>query len=137
MVDNDYESNIEVTSFLELPIEIGTIGDYKRNKRVKRRPDKLKSNTPIVWVDDKNSKIGFADQNYSLIFDKSEIKLFSIQNILPAKGSGGAYLEVNFNDNSRSYAVLGGECKIFDNYKGELNKLTGLEVRMAPEYHDC
>jgi len=137
LIDSNYGSKIEISSFLELPATVSTSSDYKRNKRVKYRLEKLKSDTPIIWVDDINSKIGFADQTYCQVFEINEIKQFTIQNIRPAKGAGGAYLEINFADNSSSYSVLNGACKIFDDYKENIKALTGLEVNMAPEYHDC
>jgi hypothetical protein len=137
LIANNYESKIEVSSILELPLKIGTSGDYKRNERVKRRPPKLDSKHPVIWIDNKNSKIGFADQTYCQVFGKNEIRQLTIQNILPAKGAGTAYLMVDFVNNSRNLTVLSGECKIFDSYITQLNLLTGLEVNMAPEHHDC
>ena len=32
---------------------------------------------------------------------------------------------------------INGKCKVFNPYKDQLHKLTGLEVKMAPEHHDC
>ncbi|WP_378173039.1 hypothetical protein [Aquimarina sp. SS2-1] len=137
LIDRSYESIIEISSYLEFSDRVRTSGDYKRNNRVKRRPSILESKKPMIWIDDRNSRIGFADQSYSQTFKKDTIKQFTIQNILPAKGAGGAYLEINFKDNSKIYSVLNGACSVFDAYKERIEKLTGLEVKIAPEYHDC
>ena len=137
LIDEEYEKNMEISALLEISEKVSTLRDYKNNPRIKRRPSPIAAKHPVVWVDHKNAKIGFADTSYAQVFDQDEIKQLAIQNILPAKGPGGGYLEVRFADESRIYAILSGACHVFDAYKSRLEKLTGLTVHEAPPYHDC
>ena len=132
LVDEAYESAIEISASLEFSNGIRIGGNYKGDASVKRRPPKIESRQPIVWIDSKNSKIGFAGEKYSQVFDKNEIAQLSIHNTRPARGSGGASLLLTLIDNSK-YGIAGGEYQIFDSYKEQLEKLTGLTVVMAPE----
>jgi hypothetical protein len=137
LIDLEYEELMEVTSWIVLPLNINTSHDYKRIERIKRRPNKLPNNgLPIIWLDDKNNKIGFADDRHCQMFDKFEIESFTIQNILPAKGPGGGYLEISFKDNRDKYTILSGRCYDFDPFKKKISKLTMKEVLLGPEYHD-
>lgn len=140
LIDPEYEKEIEVSNYITIPRKIWTSSDYKANGNIKRRPMHLlpgNNDTPAIWIDNKNSKIGFADKTHCQVFNKSEIISFTIQNILPARGSGGSYLELNFKDKSQNYTVFTGMCHAFDSYKDKISELTGLEIEMAPEYHDC
>ncbi|WP_430409617.1 hypothetical protein [Kordia sp.] len=132
LIDEKYESIMEISSTIIINEEVKAVTDYKRNKRVKRRPKKLDTTLSMLWID---AKIGFADQSYCQVFDIDEIEHLTIYNVLPAKGSGGAYLEVNLIDNSR-LEVFSGTCYVFDVYKQHIEKLTNLKVKMAPEQDD-
>lgn len=140
LIDLEYEKEIEVSNYITIPKKIWTTSDYKRNENIKRRPMNLlpgNNDTPVIWIDNKNSKIGFADKTHCQVFNKPEIVSFTIQNVLPARGSGGSYLELNFKDEKQNYVVFSGACHAFDTYKDKISELTGLEIKMAPEYHDC
>lgn len=140
LIDSEYEKQIEVSSYITINEKISTSSDYKRNKNIKRRPINLLQNNndlPVSWMDNKNSKLGFADKTNCQVFDKSEIISFTIQNILPAKGGGAGYLELNLKDNSSGYAIFSGACHVFNLYKDKISKLTDFEIKMAPEYYDC
>lgn len=139
LVDTEYGNKMEVSNYITIHKEINTPSDYKKNKFIKFRPINLlpdNKNVPTVWIDNKNSKIGFADKTYCLIFDKKDILSCTIQNILPAKGSGGSYLILNLKDNI-TMGVFSGACNVFNSFNEKISSLTGLEVNMAPEYYDC
>ncbi|MEH0155571.1 hypothetical protein V6R21_15600 [Limibacter armeniacum] len=136
LINKHYEDMIEVSDVLLIDENIKVYADYKRNKKVKRRPPKLaQTPQPLIWVDRKNNCIGFADTKFCQVFDFKEVESLTIQNVLPAKGSGGAYLEINSGD--IKYVVASGKCHAFDNYKDKLEALLGLKVDKAPEYYDC
>lgn len=138
--DKAYEATMEISEVLLLEGPINTSTDYRRNKRIKLRPAKLKEHygeAPLLWLDRKNGKIGFAASYYCQVFDAAAIKKLVIQNILPAKGPGGAYLEVSFTDDSYNYSVLTGDSYVFDRYQASLQTLTGKEVSFASEYYNC
>lgn len=86
-------------------------------------------------MDIKNDSIGFAYKKYYQVFKRSQIKSFSIQNVLPAKGSGGGYLQINLSDNSYTN-IFSGKCHIFDEYVKKISGLTGIQVSIAEEYYD-
>lgn len=140
LIDEDYENAIEVSDFINLSEQTYVVGNYKKNPQVKRRPAKLNlkvGDKPAVWLDKKNGKIGFADKTRSKVEDIDAVESIAIQNILPAKGPGGAYLLLNFNTGRRSDAIMGGKSRVFDAVKEKLEQLTKLKVEMEPEYHDC
>ena len=138
--DEAYEAAIEISEYLLINERIISSADYKRNDKIKEKFASLKlknTNQPLVWIDNKNQKIGFADRSLFQIFDHSEIKSLTIQNVLPAKGGGGAYLEINFSENNNYQAIFSGNIYVFDKYRKALSELIKKEVLMAEEYYDC
>jgi hypothetical protein len=136
----EYEAKMVISDCLVFDIALGVSKDYKNNKRIKNRPAKITekyAQQPVIWVDNANNKIGFTAGNYSEIFGADSIKSFTIQNVLPAKGPGGAYLEVNLEDSSNGYAVYSGQSKSLDKFVNQIASLTQKEVKMGQEYHDC
>lgn len=137
LLNSEYENIMEVSSYLIMHESTSLALSYKRDQNVKRRPVNLfpnNNNSPVIWVDNKNSKIGFGDDTYALILDKVEITSLTIQDILPAKGRGGSYLMVDRKD-KKNITVFSGNCKVYN--WDEISRLTGLDVHVAPEYHDC
>lgn len=135
-----YEERIVISDFLKLDGNVRISEDYKRNKRVKRRPEQLNQqfeNHSVIWIDNTNEKIGFSSNNFSQVFDINEIKLFHIQNILPAKGGGGSYLELIMENQKYNYSILTESCHFFDKYAKDIKKLTRKDVIFGKEYHDC
>lgn len=139
LIDPEYEARMVVSSFLVLDGETGIGEDYKRNSRVKRRMPGLGGelkNRALIWMDDVNGKIGFAGGAFAMVYDKEEIGAFCIQNILPAKGPGGAYLELVL-ENRQRYAVFSAHCHFFDQYAEKIRHLTGMELSFGREEADC
>lgn len=140
LVYKNYEAKITISDYLILEGNIGISGDYKRNRRVKRRPQKIIEkfdNQTLIWIDDVNFKIGFSSSNFSHVFDSKDIKSFFIQNILPAKGGGGSYLELLLEDQQYNYSIFTECCYFFDKYSERIMKLTNKEVNFGQEYYDC
>ncbi len=140
LIDNNYETKITISNYLILEGKIGISEDYKRNRKVKRRPQKIidQFNTQtVIWTDDVNCTIGFSSGNFSQVYDREEIKSFCIQNILPAKGSGGSYLELILENQKNNYAIFSEHCHFFDKYSESIKKLTNKELIFGQEYPDC
>lgn len=139
LVDQDYEKAIEVSDFFFLNEQIEIIGNYKKDPQVRRRPEKLNlkaGDKPVVWLDNKNGRLGFADKTRCKVEALNTIESFAIQNILPAKGGGGAYLIIKLNS-GKSYEVIRGKCYSLDFLQEKLAQMTNRPVGMEPEYHDC
>lgn len=140
LIDLEYENKISVDEFLVFEEDFSNIGNYKTNPNVKRIPEKiidLFSNKSGIWIDDLNNKIGFVDKNQSQCFDLSNIKNISIQNVAPAKGGGGCYLELHLNDDKSSFSILEGNYKELDKYANQIQKITDKTLVFNEEYHDC
>lgn len=139
LLNPEYEENMEISGYLTIDEEMVAVCDdseYKNDDSIKYRPKGLPQNTtPIIWMDKKNSKIGFADKKYSKIFDLSDVEHIDILNILPAKGSGGSNMGLRFRNGDFSY-VFFSHCHFFDSYREKIEKLTGLSVT-AGECYDC
>ncbi|GEM_PF-3175968 len=144
LVNEAYESVIEVSDYLLLKDDVSLYADYKYYHYPKRRPPQLDSlfgNKNIIWRDDANGKIGFADAQRSIVLDNSLIKSFTMENLIPAKGGGGAELIVDLNDESitgyRYMYTFKGEYRSMNEYAGKLQSVTGKEILFPPEYSDC
>ena len=139
LIDEAYESKIEISEMLEItkPVKIRT--SYKTSKSIKRRPPIIKSEFATVWIDKKNGKIGFADLEYSRVLDIDDIAHFKLSNIQPARGAGGARLIVELKDESLKYntsLLLFGRYQVFDAFLDRIQWLTGFKVIVAPESRD-
>jgi len=139
LLDNSaYESVMEVSSFLLITEEVSTGHQYRQNSTIKRRPSALPGNKAVVWADERNAVLGFADAGFCQTFPLADIEELRIQNVLPAKGPGGGYLSVALRGApDKAYAVMKGKCRVFDRYAAQLQRLTGRPLRFAPEWHDC
>src|SRR5690606_15317270 len=139
LIDSDYESEIEVSEMIILAEQTYIMGNYKKDAQIKRRPEQLNlqlGDKPVIWLDKKNGKIGFADKTRSRVQSIDEVDSFAIQNILPAKGAGGAHLLMKLTG-GRSFEVMQGKCHSFDSLKEKIARMTNSSVEMEPEYHDC
>ncbi len=140
LVNKDYEDKMEVSKYLILKKGIHFQGLYQRNSRIKRTPPKLEllcGGKPAIWLDNKNGKIGYAANGLAHILGSSEIVDIKIQNTLPAKGAGRADMELNLKTEEYNYAVFSGNCKDFDSYVDEIEKVTEKKVIFLPETMDC
>jgi len=141
LLDNKtYEELMVISRFLLFKGNVKMFGDYRKNKNIKNRPEKIKlqfKDNTIIWVDDKNKKIGFSSNNIAELFDIDEINSFCIQNILPAKGSGGAYLEIITNTKKYNYPIFNEACNFFDKYTLRIEEITGKKVAFGKECYDC
>jgi hypothetical protein len=138
--DDDYEKRLVVSEFVSLPESVSIAGHWRYDKRIKRRPPNLShysADGPVIWVDKENSKIGFADSQFSKVYELGEIERLTIFNTLPAKGGGRARLTLTLAENKGEEEVFVAECRGFDSHKDDIAALTGLEVTYGPEDHDC
>ncbi|WP_434036052.1 hypothetical protein [Formosa sp. 4Alg 33] len=139
LTDKEYEARIDISEALPLQGDLEVSKDYMKNERITYRPRAVSErfmDQPVIWTDVKNDKIGFSAHGYAELFNLDEIESFSIQNMLPAKGSGGAYLEVLLI-NKTKHTVFSGRFKTFDTYKEDLERVTHKPVTFAKEYYDC
>jgi hypothetical protein len=140
LIDEQYESELVVSDFLIFYEKSHMPGDYKNNKKVKRRPQKITDqfqDKTVVWRDDLNHKIGFACGDFSQVYDQEEIKSLVIQNVLPAKGGGSGDLELVLEQGVNHYRILSGKCYYFDTYAQALKQLMQKELAFGDEYYDC
>jgi hypothetical protein len=140
LINLEYENKISVDKFIVFEEDFSNIGNYKTNPNVKRIPEKiidLFSNKSGIWIDKINNKIGFADKKQSQIFEIESIKNIAIQNVAPAKGGGGCYLELHFNDDKSSFSIFEGNYKELDIHTIKIQELTDKTVIFNAEYNDC
>ena len=141
LIDQAYEDSMVISAYELLPGGARVSEDYKRNSKIKRRPKKITDqfqDKPVIWVDERNNKIGFSSRFFSQVFDAKDIKTIRIQNILPAKGSGESSLELELENPQDQYTiVMKGDCHAFDSYGDKIKALTGKGVIFEIEYYDC
>ncbi len=140
LIDEAYEAGIQVSDYVILPEKIYIQGNYKKNKRVKRYPQKLAEITEgrvVIWYDQPNKKIGFAGNKKCQVFDEDEIESIGIANTLPAKGAGRADLTLEMKEREYNNDLLSGSCYAFDKSVHDIQKITGKEVQFLPESMDC
>lgn len=117
LVDDSYETVIEVSDYVNLDDDVHPYGNYKRDKFIKRRPpavSELCGKQPVVWLDERNSKTGFAGKDHAFIYDTEAIERIAIQNVLPAKGAGYSELKLELKNKSLSRSVFMATCRAFD-----------------------
>lgn len=141
LLENEsYEKEMSIDQVISLSPSIRTPDDYKRNPDTKRRPPKLdiayKKKT-VIWKDEQNKKIGFADQFHTQIFELQNVKSFSVENMLPAKGGGMGYLNIQFHKGKSDRCILTGDCHAMDGIADQLTELSGKPVTFLPEYYNC
>lgn len=139
-----YEDVMEVSDYLLLKSDVNLSGNYKQYSYPKRRPpllDSLFGKKNIIWRDDVNNKIGFASDSLSFVLDKKDIYKFSIDNLIPAKGSGGSTLMAELCEGSetglRSMYTFQGEYRSLNEYAEKIQSVTHKEVIFSPEFSDC
>ena len=140
LIDLEYENKISVDKFLVFEEDFSSNGNYKTNPIVKRIPKriiKISKNKPIIWIDKLNKKIGFADKKQSQIFEIESIKNIAIQNVVPAKGGGGSYLDLHFNNDKSTVSIFEGNYKQLDKHANKIQELTDKTVVFNAEYNDC
>ncbi|MDH6305377.1 hypothetical protein M2459_001830 [Parabacteroides sp. PF5-5] len=140
LIDESYEKVMEVSDSLIIESEVKFYVEYKKDKRVKRRPPLITErfvDQTVIWRDDVNEKIGFADATYSLVFDKQEIISFTLGNLIPAKGSGGSSLTANLSGARQWSSLFSGEYRSMNDYVERIATVTGKEVILDTEYSDC
>ena len=131
----EYNGKVEVDKYME----IDYIGVKDSDDYLFKTPSeilKILNNKMLFWVDQKNNLLGFSDSKRSKLFILTDIKGFEIQNMLPAKGSGRAFLSVGLS-HGKFYEISEGEVYTFDKYADEISKITGIAVTFAPEYYNC
>lgn len=147
--NRDYESVISIDSSLLFEKEGLDTGrddynpyysySYKKDNTIKKRPEKIIEKfgvKSVIWLDKKNNKMGFASSKFCQLFDIDEVRNFSIQNVLPAKGGG--YSELAFALKSgREVSIFTADQNYFDEYKNELKSTFDREVIFLPEYYNC
>ncbi len=140
LIDLEYENKISIDKYLIFKENFRNNSNYKTNPNVKRIPEKISdlfSNKSGIWIDNSNRKIGFADKNQSQTFDLENLKSIAIQNVAPAKGGGGCYLELNFQNEKSSFSIFEGNYKELDKYAIRIEEITNKKVTFSEEYNDC
>jgi len=139
LIDQVYEATIEISDQILLPDDVHIYGDYKKEKSIRRRPPKLvefSGEQPVIWIDRKNKKIGFAGKALSVIYEIEAIQQIAVQNILPAKGGGYSELKLSLKKNRYYKTVMMANCYVFDNDVKAIEQLTGKPVKFLPETMD-
>lgn len=108
--DDDYESNFMVKDHLPLPISYQVPMDWRNNPYVRPTPDGImrsyvSNEKPyVIWIDEWNNKIGFANSMYAVVIPKSALKRVFVEVWIPDKGeelerlvANVDYMDDNFN----------------------------------------
>ncbi len=140
LIENeDYENKMSSDILLVIPFEAWIPTSSRSLKYVKTTPQSIQKEylgKTVIWFDKTNNTIGFAVNEYSVIFDKSLIQKVELGNTLPAKGSGYSRFCIELG---RGYVdqILGAGCNDLDPYLSDLEKILGMKIEILPEDHDC
>jgi len=140
LVDEMYEQKMAISDYQVLQNGIYIAGNYKKEAQIKRRPPKLTElcgEKPLIWRDDNNQKIGFANGRFAKIYEADKIEKIYIQNTLPARGAGRADLEILLQGEEHRRSIFSAFCRGFDDYAEKIETLTGKQVEFLPEILDC
>ena len=137
--NENYDSAIELSEIVELSKLYEINENYRKNKNVKSIPKIIEQDyaeNSIIWLDKKNSKIGFSGEGVALIYNTSEIEKVVVQNVLPAKGGGYSYLELLLI-NDQKVTVYYAEQNDFDDIVDVLETKFKLKVEVPEPYYNC
>lgn len=143
LINEPYESQMEVTDYVLLTNNLTLNVDYKYYSYPKRRPlllNRLFGNRSVIWRDDANKKIGFADERFSIVLNCGDVKRLIIENLVPAKGAGGSTLIVELcKEGITSYGSLNafkGKYRELNEYADAIQSVTQKEIS-SMEFSDC
>lgn len=91
----------------------------------------------IVWIDNINEVIGFKGNDFCLILP-NKIESIQINNLRPAKGWGGCWMQIKiegFKDSIRIYQVL--DVNQLDKHVDDFSAFFGVDVVINDRGYDC
>lgn len=137
--NSDYEESIEITQIILFKKKIDINVNYIDHEGVKFIPQKVKDlmrGNSGIWLDSLNKKIGFVGIEHALILDIGQIKSFSFQNTLQARGPGYSDFIVHFK--SGDYlTVFNDDTFYFDQFSEQVKKMTHKNVQIPEAYPNC
>lgn len=130
--DKEYEKIAAIDKFITFGRITLINARYKTNKRIKKSSAKIKelfNKSAAMWLDNINNKIGFSAQQYSMVFNKDEIRAINIQKSLPGngKGWGETYLNLLLTDGTIQ-EIFTGSRTTFDCFIEQIKELTSKEI---------
>lgn len=141
LTDEAYEMNGSVSNYL-LPDQRFQIGsDFRRSRYFLHTPQFIIKNLSanagkfMIWLDEKNSKVGFANEEHAMIFPLKILVSFQLQNVLPGRSGGGTYLSAVLKEGNPQ-SVLIGDCYTFDPFVTRLADLTQIPVEELTPYEN-
>lgn len=134
-----YEEVMEISELISFPNKLDISVKYIDHDGVKHIPLKVKEllkEKSGIWLDRVNNKIGFVGIDTALILDLEKIKYFTLQNVLPAKGSGYADFIVYFKTGDY-LCVFIEDTYFFDQFATQLKQMTKKSVEIPEAYYNC
>lgn len=139
LIDQPYELNAVISKqlLIEHPFRIGS--DFRRSRYFRQTPSIIakelitSSKNLVIWLDEANGKVGFANEENSMIFPIDVLTGFSLQNVLPDRSSGGTYLSAILKEEAQQ-SILIGDCYAFDPYITQAAELLQLPVLELDPY---
>lgn len=135
--DTDYTSKLELSNTFIFKYPLNTPTNYHRDDRIKHTPEIIQKHSKgksIIWIDNANNILGFADNEYAIWFDRMEIDSLTLWNMLPAKGGGFCNLSINLNT-GESVTVFEGEHDTLKHQLEELEKFLTIKVTFYEDYN--
>lgn len=133
--ENDsYEKSISIDKILIFDKQYRIFDDYRKSLFVKHTPLNVNLKTrhqSAAWRDLKKDKIGFTSADVSLIFPKNIVEKLVIDNAVPAKGGGYAFLKAVLANGQEQNIFFSENTYEFDKKIKELTDVTGF----TPDVH--
>lgn len=133
-----YEKIIEVSEALSFNALIEINLNHIENDSIKTIPTLVKkrlNENSGIWLDRKNQKLGFAGIDTALILDHNEIKAFTIQNTLPARGAGYSQFIVKLKGEAQ-LNVFTADTNFFDQFAQHLQQMTDKIINIPEAYYN-
>lgn len=137
--NKEYEEVMEISGLISFPNQLDLSTKYIDHDGVKNIPLKVKDllkEKSGIWLDRVNNKIGFVGIDTALILDLKKIKYFTLQNVLPAKGSGYADFIVHLKTGDYLYVFIE-DTYFFDQFAQQLEQMTKKPVEIPEAYYNC
>jgi len=114
-------------------------GDYRSDSSIKEKPTLIREMSdgfPCIWINRNKDTVAFAGAKFCQEFDLNQVISLHLQNVYPAKGSGGSSLLLSLEGTEGKQHVMTGEYQDFDEHIGRIEEALSINIIIEKEYAD-
>lgn len=137
LIASDYEQNGVLSQLFVWNEALSTPDNYKTNTHIKQTPEFVlaaSKGQAVIWKDEANNLLGFADAEHAQWYAISEVDSFTLWNTLPAKGGGFSSLSITFTDGQQK-TLFEGAHDTMSKHLDEVKAFLGFDIQFYEDYN--